>query len=1458
MKNNKRILSGFLALLMFLSVTSISFFAYAEGTGSVDNPYRISTAQQLQDINNNLTANYILVNDIDLSGMDFEPIGNAEVGTFQGVFDGNGYTISNLDVYAGKYAGLFGCNEGTIKNVTLKDIFVYGTRYVGGVVGENANCGIVDNCICLFGNIEGDYAINSVYIGGICGNNQGNIVNCTNYINIDVDLSVDSKSAIGGIIGCSENGVVNYCCNKGNISNESSPKVPVSGGIVGYAKNNLTVMNSNNIGSICSLRVSGGIVGRIKENYDSSLVINNCYNSGYIYQYQSQDVNDSYSGGIVGDSGNSMVSIKHCYNNGKCSSYAYNEHRITAGIIAYCSGNLIIDSTYNDGVIENYWGYCGGIVGYCGGNYNSIVITNTFNTGNLITGTTYSSFSGRCGYVGGIVGSSKSTIKEISNCYSSCYMEGYSISKLLDNETCYEKSFYYDGYKNEHAYKNSFDKNTELWDFENIWSIDSKISDGNPMLINCSSPLKISNSFILMVKGDNFKLNAYRDGDIVNSITWKVVDGNVSISSDGVITATESGYATVAAIDKFGNKVNCNIYVMNKNTGAVLNDFDINVGQTLDKTITMETRDDYLINATSGDDNILKIESFHGASISFMAKSPGTTTISFETAQGVKGSCIATVTNIATSISLPSSSVTINRGESRVLNATTSPAGNDSIVKWTSSNESVVTVDQNGLITAVGIGTATIMVQTDNGLGASCTVTIKAPATSINYVNNNIKVALGETYKLSTVVSPADSTDCITFREGDNDIVNVYSDGRVYAKSVGTTYVTATTTSGKTAKCYVTVVNETLDLELSENGHSMNIGDSFTLSAIIIPDNASNKSIAWSSSNPTIAEVSADGVVTANSAGKTIIRAESYNGIIKCCEITVSGKLDRLQPRIYIPNISDKNNEYIDVPVIIENNPGISFASINVSYDRERLEPVEVTNGTIFNSVTGSFDKDNSQVKLYFTNDTDVTENGNLAFIKFKVLKTEETSTLVKVMYLPGAIRNANDDNVSLNLSDGRIEIELCIHDNTELRNAKEATCTEQGYSGDLYCLDCGDLLEKGEFIDMIPHSYEETIVEATENKKGYTKHLCTVCGYSYIDNITDYASDNSVLLAALAQIESYSAEDYSKDSYDALMSVYDSYSNLRNQNISQIEIDNAVFDLLTAISGLEPYLNLNVSAPNGTFTVSYNNESNSNTKHSLLFGTEITLSATANEGYEFVGWYDTINNLYFSKNAEYSFKLTSNTSLKAVFVKEQSASLIFTTYSNWVQSTVTKTIDEWNSITSIDSLLPAVPYKYGYSNGRWAYNNETVLAKLQTGENVYLIPEYDEDDTSLPTPPSPKGDTPVLDLYYKLDADANVGSFVMAAGIPKDCKLESVGVAFYYKKANEFDPTKFELLINNQMLVSRFNTDEIEDIYIVNLNKLTSTYNWAVRGYVTYYDADGNLKTAYSNQVNIVDREQM
>lgn len=350
---------------------------------------------------------------------------------------------------------------------------------------------------------------------------------------------------------------------------------------------------------------------------------------------------------------------------------------------------------------------------------------------------------------------------------------------------------------------------------------------------------------------------------------------------------------------------------------------------------------------------------------------------------------------------------------------------------------------------------------------------------------------------------------------------------------------------------------------------------------------------------------------------------------------------------------------------------------------------------------------------------------------------------------------------------------------------------------------------------------------------------------------------DTDALTAALEMFDNLDSADYSTQSYSNLSSVVEEYRGVIETAQTQQEIDDAVTAILEAMYDLIPYFNLNLSAENGNYEVQYDSTTSSESKYSLLFGTEVTLTAIANEGYDFAGWYDETSGVYLSKESTYTFKITANTNIKAVFVEEQSATLIFTTYSNWVKDEITKTVDEWNEMTSIEDLLPDVPYRYGYSNGRWVYDNDKVLAKLRAGENVSIVAEYDADDTSLPTSPTPSGNIPVLDLYYKLDADENIGSFVMATGIPENCQIESVGMAFYYKNANQFNPENFELLLNNKMLTSTFELDD-SNIYIANIDRFTSKNNWSVRGYITYYDADGNLKTVYSNQINIVGREQV
>ena len=159
---------------------------------------------------------------------------------------------------------------------------------------------------------------------------------------------------------------------------------------------------------------------------------------------------------------------------------------------------------------------------------------------------------------------------------------------------------------------------------------------------------------------------------------------------------------------------------------------------------------------------------------------------------------------------------------------------------------------------------------------------------------------------------------------------------------------------------------------------------------------------------------------------------------------------------------------------------------------------------------------------------------------------------------------------------------------------------------------------------------------------------------------------DIDALKAAVEKFSQLNSSDYSEASYNNLKNVVDKNKSLLDTAQSQEAVDQAVIEILEAIYELQPYFNFIVSAENGGYEVTCNGSVSGNGSYSLLFGTEITLSATANEGYDFIGWYDVTNNLYFSKESTYTFMITSNTNLIAVFAEKQSVTLTFTTYSNW------------------------------------------------------------------------------------------------------------------------------------------------------------------------------------------------
>ena len=157
---------------------------YCTKCSAVD-PYpgaiRIYSYTDLVNMKNNLSATYVLMNDIDCQGLSLIPIGDSESNAFSGLFDGQGYIISNYISSNADFVGIFGYNRGTIKNLNIKD-FVYNITSVsgnsvniGGIVGYNA--GVIERCTAINGKIEANMN-NTCRAGLISGYNAGNITNC--------------------------------------------------------------------------------------------------------------------------------------------------------------------------------------------------------------------------------------------------------------------------------------------------------------------------------------------------------------------------------------------------------------------------------------------------------------------------------------------------------------------------------------------------------------------------------------------------------------------------------------------------------------------------------------------------------------------------------------------------------------------------------------------------------------------------------------------------------------------------------------------------------------------------------------------------------------------------------------------------------------------------------------------------------------------------------------------------------------------------------------------------------------------------------------------------------------------------------------------------------------------------------------------------------------------------------
>lgn len=986
----KKILTTLLILTLIVSMNAFCSFAYADtglqGEGTEENPYLLYTRADLFCVNNDINASYKLMDDIDLEKQEFTPIGNAEAGAFAGTFDGNGHTISNLKVSSGKYAALFGCNEGTIKNIVLKNIDVSGTRYAAGVVAENAEAGTIADCKVLSGKVQGVDGLNPLNIGGICGLNSGKMEGI--FENRASVTSEEISSIAGGIAGKSTADIeLSDVRNYGDITGDCA------GGLIGYGAN-VSIIGGQNVGNISNFLLSG-----YKDNKQETFDRVTYGDAGGLLGYSMEaNINESYNAGKIAGvkhgagiiARTKEVELNECYNSASINMLTkyvanYSVYPEIKGLI--CKGNAIIKNSYNSGNLHELDEYFGEQPVLADGS-----IFNCYNAG-IVIGRTAPKMQG-----------------ENSFMISQPKVVGHTESEMREQETFVG------------------------WEFGTTWMTNAQRNSGYPTLVCDANPLQLNYSNKIICEGETLQLIAYKNNQRIDNVKWIVSDGNVSVSNKGLIAAGSLGLATITAIDEEGNKANCNIYVIKGCEDLTLKKDVYNYVdgegyyslQTLG-FMGMNYSDigqyytDYITKITSEDESILKFNTRD----TFYTKKTGAVNIRVELASGLVKTFPITITNYATKIYISNAPKNITRGEQYQLKVNTIPDPTSSIMTWESSNEAVAAIDNTGLVTAKEHGSVTITAKTDNGLSASCTISVITPATSLTFEKNIVELYVGESEQLNLTVLPIDTTDKVTYTAyAYSDAAIVNNDGKVTAQKIGSTTITATASNGATATCTVKVIDYptiVTGVTLDQTKYDMKTGEVFKLNATVVPSNATDKSITWASTDSSVASVSEAGTVSAVGAGKAVITATSGNGVIAACEVTVTGVASTNLSRIYIPEIFDAKSEIINVPVMIEHNPGISFINFSVSYDKEKMEPLEINNGALFESVMGSIDAENGKIKLIFSSDTDITKSGVLAKIKFKRKNMEEDITDLSVSYYPDGVMNKKQKRIALKMSDGRL-----------------------------------------------------------------------------------------------------------------------------------------------------------------------------------------------------------------------------------------------------------------------------------------------------------------------------------------------------------------------------------------------------------------------------------------------------
>ncbi len=453
-------------------------------------------------------------------------------------------------------------------------------------------------------------------------------------------------------------------------------------------------------------------------------------------------------------------------------------------------------------------------------------------------------------------------------------------------------------------------------------------------------------------------------------ITWRSSDDSIATVDGGLVTGVKKGKVRITAqqtIDGIVKEAYCDITVQQSVDTITIDPLEktlaIGAYVTLHAEIKPKDLSNIKLKWKSSDINIVEVVEASDLTATIKAKSGGHAVISAINQDNVVvGYSHISVQQPVTGITLSESNITIDLKTTRLqLRATVEPGNalNKTIV-WSSTDNSVATVDQNGLVSVKKAGRVSIIAtsQDSPAITAICNIMVNIPVTSVALDETSKTMYVGQSQRLSYVLLPMNaSNNSVTWISTNPSVATVDKTGLVSAKSVGTTaIILKTLENGQSVYCNITVRQVATGIKLDAATLNLKAGESHIFKPTLTPKNSTDTAIVWESSDTKVATVDDEGKVTAKAAGSAIIMARLDTGAVAYCKVNVTLPVNGL-----ILNFTDKTiyiGEKFKLKVSI--NPstatdmGVTWKSSNTSIAtvNEDGEVTGVAGGTVIITCT--------------------------------------------------------------------------------------------------------------------------------------------------------------------------------------------------------------------------------------------------------------------------------------------------------------------------------------------------------------------------------------------------------------------------------------------------------------------------------------------------------------------------